>query len=142
MLARPTFLSLFIPWKSRRYLICVAEHLTLGNSRKSTKDLPREVLMGWIGHELGHIVDYQHRSSFDLIVFGLRYLIDAPFIQAAEWRADSIAVSRGLHDYILRTKRYILEEADIPPAYKRRIEKYYSSPEQIEKLVAELEERD
>ena len=142
MLARPAFMGLFGPGKARSYLIRIAPVIRLGKAWKATSDLPPDVLKGWIGHELGHIVDYQDRSSLGLVLFGIRYLLDPAFIRAAEWRADHFAVSRGLHAYILRTKRYILEEADIPRAYKRRIERYYSSPEQIEKLVSELEGSD
>ena len=37
--------------------------------------------------------------------------------------------------YILKTKNFILNHADITPIYKARIKKYYLSPEEIMELV-------
>lgn len=43
-------------------------------------------------------------------------------------------------DYILKTKGFILNNADIDPRYKERIRKYYLSPDEIMILVKEREE--
>lgn len=138
MFARPAAASIVLPASRRTYLILVSPTVQLGTKRAGIETLPRDVLIGWFGHELGHIADYHGLSGVQLLLYGIRYLISPSFLRAAEFRADYLAVKHGLDAYILRTKRYILHEADIPAAYKKRIERYYSSPEEIESLVARL----
>ncbi|MBC2840554.1 hypothetical protein [Robiginitalea sp. SC105] len=138
MSARPTLATLLLGPQSRTYLIRVSPAVRLGNKLEELPALPEDVLIGWFGHELGHIKDYTHCSGIDMAGFGLKYLLSPSFRRAAEFRADYFAVENGLQEYILRTKHYILHEADIPPAYKARIRKYYCSPEEIEALVQEL----
>jgi len=47
-----------------------------------------------------------------------------------------------MEDYILKTKDFILNNADITKSYKDRIKKYYLSPEEIMHLVEEREEKE
>lgn len=84
-------------------------------------------------------MDYQNRSKSNLIWFGLKYLISERFIVEAERAADTYAVAHGMEKYILATKEFILNHADIAVSYKDRIKKYYLSPEEIMVMV---EERD
>lgn len=135
MLAQPKFSSLFNSKNKRRYIILVSETFKISDTKFSTKDLPKDVLIGWIGHELGHIMDYQRQNSLALIWFGIRYLFSENHIIKAERAADTFAVSHGMHEYILKTKNFILNHADINQKYKMRIKKYYLSPEEIMDMV-------
>lgn len=137
MQAQPDWKSFFRKRKNRRYLVYISENFQIEDLEFRTLDIPSDILIGWLGHELGHVVDYTRRNSVNLIWFGIRYLTYGPFIREAERTADSIAVAHGMHKYILRTKEFILNNADILPAYKNRIRKYYLSPEEIMVLVEE-----
>lgn len=66
-------------------------------------------MIGWIGHELGHVMDYQERSGLNLLVFGIKYLTSNGFIKEAERAADTFAVNHGMSDYILATKDFIFK---------------------------------
>ena len=83
------------------------------------------------------IIDYQHRSSLNLVWFGIRYLLLENHIVEAERMADTYAVKRGMGEYILETKNFILNHADIDDKYKLRMKKFYLSPEEIMNIVAE-----
>ncbi|WP_452222015.1 hypothetical protein [Lacinutrix salivirga] len=135
MQARPTFGSFFRSKKNRRYIILISETFKISDKEFLTKHIPTDILIGWIGHELGHIMDYQNRGNFNLIWFGLKYLFSENHIVKAERAADSFAVASGMEDYILKTKDFILNHAEITPTYKDRIKKYYLSPEEIMELV-------
>ncbi|MCK7590086.1 hypothetical protein M0G43_05845 [Subsaxibacter sp. CAU 1640] len=135
MQARPTFGSFFRSRKNRKYVILISETFKISEKRFLTTEIPSRILVGWIGHELGHIVDYQDRSKTNLIWFGLKYLFSDNHIVEAERAADTYAVSHGMESYILETKKFILNHADITPTYKSRIQKYYLSPEEIMDLV-------
>lgn len=139
MQAQPTFGSFFRSRKHRSYIILISETFKIADKKFSTRDIPEDIFIGWIGHELGHVMDYQNRSKLNLIWFGIKYLLSDNHIVEAERAADSFAVAQGMQDYILKTKDFILNHADITQSYKDRIQKYYLSPEEIMALV---EERD
>ncbi|QNM85799.1 hypothetical protein H9W90_01380 [Polaribacter pectinis] len=137
MQARPTFDSFFKSNKNRKFLILISEKFKISDREFSTRDIPTDIFIGWIGHELGHIMDYQDRSKLNLIWFGLKYLFSDNHIVEAERAADSFAVKHKMEHYILKTKNFILDHADISENYKNRIKRYYLSPEEIMVLVEE-----
>ncbi|QTE22543.1 hypothetical protein [Polaribacter cellanae] len=140
MQARPTFDSFFKSKKNRKYLILISEKFKISGREFSTVDIPKDIFIGWIGHELGHIMDYQHRNKLNLIWFGIKYLLSDNHIIEAERAADSFAVQHNMEEYILKTKDFILNNSDIPETYKNRIKRYYLSPEEIMELIKERDE--
>ncbi|RKS53541.1 hypothetical protein BC962_1793 [Gillisia mitskevichiae] len=140
MQAQPKFSGIFKNKKNRSYFVMITEHFHIENESFSISEVPSEVLIGWIGHELGHIMDYQERSGINLIGFGISYLTSHKFIKEAERAADTFAVSHGMGDYILATKDFILNHAHLSSIYKDRIRKLYLSPEEILLLVEELKD--
>ncbi|MEE1971940.1 hypothetical protein V1H85_05755 [Maribacter flavus] len=139
MQAQPAFWSVFRQKKKRKYKILISEKIKIADSVYLTKDIPSKIMIGWLGHELGHIMDFRNRSGLNLIGFGIRYLSSKRYIRKAERRADSFAVIHGMEDYILATKEFILEKAGLTERYVNRIKRLYLSPEEIMLLV---EERD
>lgn len=135
MQAQPKFGSFFKSKENREYVILISEKFKISDKEFSTKDIPSDILIGWIGHEFGHIMDYQYRSNMNLIWFGIKYLLSDNHIIEAERAADTFAVSQGMESYILKTKDFILNNSEITPSYKLRIEKYYLSPEEIMDIV-------
>ncbi len=63
MQARPTFGSFFRTRKNRKYIILISETFKISDKKFLTKNIPSDILIGWIGHELGHIADYQDKSN-------------------------------------------------------------------------------
>ncbi len=139
MLAQPVFWSLFKSKQKRNYLVLLSEDIKISGKKFKTIDIDSDILIGWLGHELGHITDYKHRSSLNLIWFGIKYSFSGSYIKEAERAADSYAVTAGMEDYILKTKRFILKNAGIELDYKERFKKYYLSPVEIMTLVEERE---
>ncbi len=86
-------------------------------------------------------MDYKDRSGLNLFWFGIKYYLSGSYIKEAERAADINAVSHGMGSYILDTKNFILDHADIQQDYKDRIKKYYLSPEEIMVLVEEMESK-
>jgi len=136
MQAQPKFIKILSPRHKREYIIFIKKKFQLADINTAIEDLPKDVLIGWLGHELGHIMDYERMSNWKLIWFGLKYLTSNTAIIDAERAADEFAVKHGMHEYILKTKNFILNHADISEGYKKRIKKYYLSPEEIMDMVA------
>src|SRR5688572_8645578 len=141
MQAQPVFSSLLCKRSNRRYRINISEQFKLINTRMPIVQIPDTVMIGWIGHELGHILDYKGKKNGEMISFGYRYYFSSSFMKKAEMVADSLAVERGMGHYIVATKRFILDHADLPQAYKDKISRLYLSPDVIMEQVRKLEEK-
>ncbi len=137
MQAQPTWSALLKPKSKRSYVILISEEFKISDEEFKTVDMPTDVLIGWVGHELGHVMDYQERGNLNLVGFGVRYVLLKEFVKKAERAADSFAVSRGMSEYILKTKRFILDHSEIDETYKTRIKQYYLSPDEIMEMVKE-----
>ncbi len=132
MLAQPKIWSLFLPRKRRGYVIIMSRKFMFGEGKSlGIEEFPEDVLIGWLAHELGHIMDYCHRSTFQMIMFGLKYLLSGIHIKKAERAADVYAIEAGMHKYIGETKTYILGHSDLSDSYKAKIKKLYLGPEEI-----------
>lgn len=139
MQAQPKFGSLLNGKDGRAYQINISSMFKLTHSAVPIHQLPDSIIIGWIGHELGHIMDYENRSTLGILRFGFGYLLSERYLKKAEVIADTYAVNHGLGPYIIDTKRYILDNTDLPQAYKDRIARLYLSPDDIVEQVRKLE---
>jgi len=137
MQAQPTWGALLKSKSKRSYVVLISEKFKISGEEFKTVNVPKDVFIGWVGHELGHIMDYQQRGNLNLVGFGIRYVLLKEFVKKAERAADSFAVARGMSDYILKTKRFILDHSEIDETYKARIKQYYLSPDEIMEMVKE-----
>lgn len=141
MQAQPAFSGLFRKKKNRKYIIMISEKFHIEEDTFNIMDVADNIVIGWLGHELGHILDYRNRSALGMIVFAFRYLFSQKHITEVERTADTFAVQHGMGDYILETKNFILNHSEISPTYKARIRRLYLSPEEIMELVNKLEKK-
>lgn len=137
MQAQPKFSSIFKRRKNREYVILISRRIQIEDEDFTMEDIPSDVITGWIGHELGHLMDYQDRTNFGLIILGIKYLWSKKSIRKVERTADTYAISHGMGEYILKTKNFILDNADISEVYKARIRRLYISPEEVMELINE-----
>ena len=136
MLAQPKIYTLFYPRKKRGYNIIMSRKFVLDQGAElAIEELPEEVLIGWLAHELGHIVDYTHRNSLQMIWFGIKYLLSGLHVKKAERQADVFAIEAGMDHYIALTKDYILNHAQLSASYKEKIKKLYLGPEEITRIA-------
>jgi hypothetical protein len=141
MQAQPVFRTLMRRKSKRSYRINISSTFRLTHTITPIHQLPDEIMIGWIGHELGHIMDYESRSNTGMIAFGYNYLRSGVYVRGVEEIADTYAVNHGLAPYIIATKRFILDHAELPKAYKEKIARLYLSPDDIVEQVRKLEER-
>ncbi|GAB3027807.1 hypothetical protein [Spirosoma pulveris] len=140
MQAQPVFSTILASRKARAYRINISSTFKLTHTAIPIHQLPEAIMIGWIGHELGHIMDYESRSNLDMVGFGLGYVFSADYVKKVERIADAHAVRHGLGKYLIETKRFILDHAELPQSYKDKIARLYVSPEEITEQVKRLEE--
>ena len=135
MKAQPNIKSVLQLGDDRAYIVYVNKIVKLGDEELPIESLPETVLIGWFGHELGHVIDYESLSNWGLIGFGLGYLLSKSSLRQAENRADRIAIKHGLGQEIIATKNFILNHTGLSEKYKRKIRRLYPSPEQIMEII-------
>lgn len=133
MQAQPKILSLFVDGKEKRkYRVKITRQLEFGNGDvMAIENVPFDALVGWIGHELGHVMDYLNRSTADMMHFGARYLMSKQRVTEAELTADGYAIGCGLGYEILANKNYILDNDGFEEEYKNKIKTLYMSPQMV-----------
>ena len=118
------------------YKIKLAVHVRDSNNLK-VSELPKEVLVGWFAHELGHVIDYLNYTWFGMIWYGIRYIFSESFKRQCEHTADRIAVEHGFMKEIILTKEFILNHELLEERYKNKIRKYYMSLEDVRMCVTD-----
>lgn len=140
MQAQPKIISLFVNGKEeRKYRVKITRVLELGDELLPIEEVPFDALVGWIGHELGHVMDYLNRSSTEMMHFGARYFLSKKKVTEAELTADGYAIDCGMGHQILANKIYILNNEGFAEAYRDKIKSLYMSPDQIISLSDALE---
>ncbi|WP_300434579.1 hypothetical protein [Christiangramia sp.] len=140
MQAQPKVSSLLKNRKNRSYFIFINEEFSIEGEKFDVTTVPSDVLIGWIGHELGHIMDYRDRSAAEMLWFGVKYITSKNYIREAERAADTYAVNHGLGQHIIATKDFILNHSKLSENYKDRIQDLYLSQEEIMVLIEEIHE--
>ncbi|MCE7068939.1 hypothetical protein LZG74_01415 [Dyadobacter sp. CY327] len=137
MQAQPKIGTMF--GTKRGYNINISALFRLTTSAIPIHQIPPDIMVGWIGHELGHVMDYENRDVIGMMRFGIGYLFSTKYIQQAERVADTYAVNHGLGSYIVKTKHFILNHASLSEKYKSKIARLYLSPDDIMEQVRKLE---
>ena len=137
MQAQPRFASFFKRKENREYVILISRNIQIEGEHFTMEDIPSDVKVGWLGHELGHVMDYRERTNFGMLIFGIKYLFSSAHIKEVERTADTYAIAHGMGDYILKTKNFILDNASLTEKYKERIRRLYISPEEVMELINE-----
>ena len=122
----------------RRYKIII-------NSSKETigmnyEDLTFNALVGWIGHELAHITDYNKKSNSQLVQFISNYLFSRKHMKHTENCADKEAVKRGLGYALYEGVHELFKNPKIFKHYKDRNKEYYLTPDEILAEIKRFEE--
>ena len=141
MQAQPLVLTLFRPKYRRGYVIKISRCFKGDVQPLPIETIPQNILIGWVGHELGHIMDYLDRSVWSMARYGLGYLFSRRYFMQAERTADLHAISHGLGQKIIATKNFILDHAHLPERYKEKIRRLYLSPEETVLLIEEYEKK-
>ncbi len=100
--------------------------------------VPANVIVGWLAHELGHILDYKQRSSWNLIWFGAKYYFSEPFLKQAEITADRNAIEHGFVDEIVVSKQFARNPRYFPTDYIQKLNQLYPSVRLIKKWAVDL----
>lgn len=131
--ARPTPMSLIFRKKTnRKYIIRV--NIKEGDSTVLLKDSPLDAQIGVFGHELAHIVDYNHRS-FGGVMKRLFSYSTIEGKEAYEKEIDAKTISVGLGEELYAWAYFVLYVSTGKSQYKDYKRRVYLEPHEIKELL-------
>jgi hypothetical protein len=87
--------------------------------------------IGWVGHELGHICDYEQMNVPEIVGFAVCYGMSSAFRKIVEHRVDKITIQHGLGTELYEGADYLLNKSNANEAYKNTQRKEYMPLEVI-----------
>jgi hypothetical protein len=117
MNCRPCFSNLFVKKEKRTYKIII------NNNRGKEKGLPiaklpAEVRIGFIAHEVAHMLTYDQMNNFQTIKFALKYVFSKEFVYNVERYTDNVAIEHHLAHQLYAGSAYCLNSTDLTPQYR------------------------
>ena len=113
---------------NKKYIILINTDTT--KTGLVLSDAPLDAQIAVIGHELAHVTDFKTRSFFDMIWWGLRYLI-VKQQTTIEIKADKSTIRHGLGWPLYYWADFIINHSKANKQYKRMKETRYMQPGEI-----------
>ena len=129
MQAQPKADFIFRRKKNRKYKILVNNNSNINGM--FYKDLEFNSLVGWIGHELAHILDYSKKDNRKLIVFITSYIFNKKDMKKTEREADKTTIKHGLGTQLLEGVNFYHRNKKISRKYRKKKKGLYLSAEEI-----------
>src|SRR6187200_2028260 len=134
MVSRPKLKSIFRSGNKREYKIIIRKPGT-SKSGLEWSELSFNSLIGWIAHELGHIVHYSHKTSGGVLFTGIKYAFPG-YRRRMERFTDNLVIQHDLGYALLDGTNYCVNYSNAKPHYKKYMEKYYLSPAEIKERIS------
>lgn len=135
--ARPTLTSLLFRRRSKRTYV-VRINCSEKDSIITLNEAPKEAVVGVIGHELSHILDYHQKSCWGVFGRGFAYTSKKKK-ERFEKEIDSIAISRGFGEGLYRWADFVLNHSDATQEYKAFKRQIYLEPDEIKAQMKSTE---
>ncbi|WP_423129350.1 hypothetical protein [Gaoshiqia sp. Z1-71] len=134
MAAVPSWDFIFRSKENRTYRIFVNTTVKKGKG-VLPEEVPLNAQIGLIGHELGHLVDFENKTAAGILLTGAAYLLP-PFRKKLERKVDEITVARGLGHQLKDFSDFVLNESDASGKYKKYKQRYYYKPVQLTRVMS------
>lgn len=117
MNSRPSPVNVFKSKANRRYTILVNDNQGKVKGLDFEK-LSFNIKVGWIGHELAHICEYESSGNWGIFCFALRYVTSKDYVRKVERNTDLITIQHGLAFQLYDGIEFITANDDISEKYR------------------------
>jgi len=135
MVSRPKLKSIFRSGNKRVYQVIIRKP-GISKNGLEWSELSFNSLVGWIAHELGHIVHYSHKTSGGVLFTGIKYAFPG-YRRRMERFTDNLVIQHDLGYALLDGTNYTINYSNATPHYKNYLVKYYLSPKEIKEAINE-----
>ena len=129
MISKPRFRSILKDRTQRQYVIII-QRPGLSKNNLEWDVLSFNAMVGWIGHELGHVLHYSHKSSTGILFIGMKYAVPG-YRRKMERFTDQLAIQHNLGYALYEGVDYTINASHATEKYKNNQEKFYLHPEEI-----------
>ena len=129
MISKPKFRSILHRGEEREYVI-VVQRPGLSKNNLEWTELSFNALVGWIGHELGHIMHYSHKSNGGVLFTGIKYAFPG-YRRKMERFTDQIAIQHDLGYALYEGVDYTLNYSCASAHYRKSQNKFYLGLDEI-----------
>ena len=95
------------------------------------RDLSFNALVGWLGHEFAHVLEYSKMNNRELLGFISSYVFDKRTMRKTERTADRETIKHGLGNQLLDGAHFFHRSKKVSKRYRKKNKKYYLSEEEI-----------
>jgi hypothetical protein len=129
MSSRPAASSLLHNKTKRTYIVTINED---GASTLGLKwsELSFNETVGWLGHELGHILHYSQKTNIGILSMGYQYLFPN-YKRKMERFTDQLAIQHNLGFALYAGTEYTLNCSKAKKSYRKNTLRFYLKPGEI-----------
>ena len=138
--SRPRFFHVFKGKKKRVYVITISTKTLKTFEPILFHNLPYNAQIGVLAHELGHIVTYKQKSSFQILGIALK-LLNAKFVDRFEYETDHIAIQHGMGHQLFGWSVFVRKALKIEEwnGISNNGNERYMNPQTIQRHMQSLE---
>jgi hypothetical protein len=133
MVSAPKSRSIFKSAPEREYQVTIRKKGTSKNGLEWS-ELNFSAFVGWIAHELGHIVHYTHKTSAGVLFTGIKYVFPG-YRRRMERFTDNLVIQHDLGPALLEGTDYSINRSQAKSKYKRYLGRYYLSCGEIRERI-------
>lgn len=137
----PSFWGIFKKPENRAYNITISTEGMEALNPILLKNLGTGAQIGVLGHELGHVSDFQHFNCWDFLVHALRYTFSATYGDKFEFNTDRICIDHGLGYQLLAWSLEVRQKLDVKAFLRGQNispeRERYMHPATIEKIISQ-----
>ena len=123
MISKPKFKSI-IKGKGQREYVIIVQKPGLSKNNLEWTELSFNAMVGWIGHELGHVLHYSHKSTGGIMFTGIKYAFPG-YRRKMERFTDQLAIQHNLGYALYEGVYYLMNLSQATEHYKKSQEKFY-----------------
>ncbi|WP_430409354.1 hypothetical protein [Kordia sp.] len=127
MKTRVSLTSLFLNVSKRTYVVVISNNFHLQDKKIEMSYIPKDVLVGWIGVELGKILAYETASNYQVLSYLFSSHFSKKFVKKKELKANRCA-RRRMKAFVVAARKFILNKSDLPNQVIEKVNKMYTSP--------------
>jgi len=134
--AQPMIRSLLKSPEKRIYIIKVRDKAE--NPNLCFETIPDSAKVGLIGHETVHVLDYQSKSVFQIMIMGIKYTWCPEFRRKTEWKTDSLTIVNNMAYENLCFAKFIYSSPYVSEKYLKKKKKFYMTPDDMTRIILTL----
>jgi len=135
-----TWVDIFFLFKKKKNQVTTIYINNLRGKHKfgDIHKMPQNALIGNIGHELAHALQYKKVSKWFMFINIFGYLFIPRIKKEIERDADLTAIKHGLSKELYESRAYLVHGNNVSKVFQDKLNNIYLSPSEIKELAKNI----